>query len=225
MRVIFLAYRDWSLNVSPIVERHSKVSEMRLCKTTQDLKALDLSTYDLIISCGWSEELGREVTSMIEVIGVHCAELDRYSYGTPIQLQIIDGITRSKHRIFSFTSDDSSIRAHTHNRLFSHEVDLELSGNMSDILEQLIATSKVLFTRYLDDYPNIKWREWPAEAIVRSKRRPEDSMLTKTQIEQMNTKQLYDFFRCLEDPYPNGYIEDEHGRLYINKVTYKEGGK
>ena len=102
MKVIFLAYRDWSLAVSRTVERHPRVSEMRLCKTTQELKAINFSTYDLIISCGWSEELGKEITEKIEAIGVHCAELDRYSYGTPLQLQIIDGITRSKHRIFSF---------------------------------------------------------------------------------------------------------------------------
>jgi hypothetical protein len=29
---------------------------------------------------------------------------------------------------------------------------------------------------------------------------------------QMNTEQLYNFFRCLEVPYPNGYIEDEIGK-------------
>jgi len=38
----------------------------------------------------------------------------------------------------------------------------------------------------------------------------------------MNTEQLYNFFRCLEDPYPNGYIEDEKGKLYINKVSFKQ---
>ena len=159
MKVIFLAYRQWSLNVFPAIVKHPKVSECVLCKTHEELLALDLSKYDLLITCGWSQELGEEVTGKIEAIGVHCAELDRYSYGTPIQLQIIDGITRSKHRIFSFTYDKSSARAHTHNRLYSHEVDLDYSGNMEDILEQLTVTSKVLFIRYLDDYPEIEWKQ------------------------------------------------------------------
>lgn len=222
MRVIFLAYREWSLAVFPTIEKHPKVSECRLCCTQEELLQLELEKYDVLLTCGWSNELGKEVTSRIEAIGVHCAELDRYSYGTPIQLQIIDGITRSKHRIFSFTSDDNSSRAHTHNRLYSHEVDLDYSGNMSDILEQLTSTSKVLFTRYLDDYPNIEWKEWPAEDIKRCPRTPKDSLLTKDDFIKMDTEQLYNFFRCLEDPYPNGAIEDEKGILYIQKVRYKK---
>ena len=222
MNVIFLAYRQWSLDVYPTIVKHPKVNKCVLCKTHEELMALDLSHYDLLLTCGWSQELGEEVVSKIEAIGVHCAELDRYSYGTPIQLQIIDGVTRSKHRIFSFTYDKDSTRAHTHNRLYSHEVDLDYSGNMEDILEQLTVTSKVLFNRYLDDYPNIEWKQWPAEDIVRPARKPQDSLLSKEDLMKMDTEQLYNFFRCLEDPYPNGAIEDEKGILYIQKVMYKK---
>jgi methionyl-tRNA formyltransferase len=221
MKVIFLAYRKWALDVYPTIAKHPKVSEMVLCKTHEELIELRLAEFDLIISCGWSEELGAEIVSRVEAIGVHCAELDRYSYGTPIQLQIIDGITRSKHRVFSFTHDGNSSRAHTHNRLFSHEVDLDLTGNMEDILEQMTVTSKALFNMYLNDYPKIQWDEWPAEEIVRPKRKPEDSKLTKEQLVNMSTEELYNFFRCLEEPYPNGYIEDDKGRIYINRVTFK----
>lgn len=221
MKVIFLAYREWSLKVFPTIKKHPKISEIVLCKTQNELTSLNLEYYDLIISCGWSEELGNEITRKIEAIGVHCAELDRYSYGTPLQLQIIDGIKISKHRIFSFTYDENSTRAHTHNRLFSHEVDLDLSGNMEDILEQMTATSKVLFNMYLNDFPHINWDTWPAEEIIRPKRKPEDSCLTKDKLLTMNTEELYNFFRCLEEPYPNAYIEDEKGKLFINKVTFK----
>jgi len=221
MKVIFLAYRDWALKVFPSVKKHPKVSEIVLCKTQDELLNHTIENYDLLVSCGWSEELGKGISEKITAIGVHCAELDRYSYGTPLQLQILDGITRSKHRIFSFTFDELSNRAHTHNRMYSHEVDLELSGNMEDILEQLTVTSKVLFTRYLDDYPNIIWIKWPAEDIIREKRKQEDSRLTIEQFSKMNTEQLYNFFRCLEEPYPNGYIEDDKGKLIIIKVQFK----
>lgn len=222
MKIIFLAYRQWSLDVYPSIKKHPRVHESVLCKTHEELLKLNLNKFDLIISCGWSEELGDEITSKIEAIGVHCAELDRYSYGSPLQLQIIDGVNRTKHRIFSFTFDKSSERAHTHNRLFSHEVDLDLSGNMSDVLYQMTSTSIVLFNRYLDDMPNITWQEWPEENIVRPKRNPIDSRLKKEDLLNMNTEELYNFFRCLEDPYPNGYIEDEKGKLYIKYVEFKK---
>jgi hypothetical protein len=92
---------------------------------------------------------------------------------------------------------------------------------MVDILEQLTSTSKVLFTRYLDDYPKIEWKQWPAEEIVREKRKPKDSRLTKNELLRMSTKEMYDFFRSLEAPYPNGFIEDEFGKLYISQVRFK----
>ena len=222
MKVIFLAYRSWALDVYETIKKHPNISKIILCKTSDELIKTTIDQYDLLISVGWSDELGKKITAEIESIGVHCAELDRYSYGTPIQLQINDGITRTKHRIFSFIFDESSKRAHTHNRLYSHEVDLDLTGNMDDIFDQMTATSKALFNQYLDDYPDIKWKEWPEESIVREKRTPIDSRLTKDNLRAMNTLELYNFFRSLEDPYPNGYIEDDFGKLYIKRVEFKK---
>ena len=221
MKVIFLAYREWAQKVYSTIANHPRVSEVAYCTESSQLEQLKVEEYDLLISVGWSDELGKELTAKIECIGVHCAELDRYSYGSPLQLQIIDGIKFSKHRVFSFTWDEESPRAHTHNRLYSHEVDLDLTGGMDDVLQQMTATSKVLFNMYLYDYPNITWKEWPEEELVRPKRNPEESKLSKVDLQNMSTKELYDFFRCLEAPYPNGYIEDEHGKLFIRKVDFK----
>lgn len=225
MKAIFLAYREWALKVYPFIQKHPKLSELKLVKSISELIKLELSNYKILITCGWSDELGNDITKKIETIGVHCAELDRYSYGTPLQLQIIDGIKITKHRIFSFTYDINSKRAHTHNRLYSKEVNLDLSGNMEDILFQMTSTSIVLFNMFLNDYPNIIWNEWPSEDIIRQKRVPEDSRLTNEQLINMTTEELYNFFRCLEDPYPNGYIEDSVGRLIIKKVEFKYNEK
>lgn len=221
MKVIFWAYRQWGIDVYNTVERHPRIEKAIFCRTRDEVLALPLENYDLLLTCGLSEELGKEIVTRIEAIGVHCAELDRYSYGTPIQLQIIDGIRYSKHRVFSFTYEENSTRAHTHNRKYANEVTLDLSGNMSDILEQLTATSKVLFNQFLDEYPNNEWKTWPEEDIIRAKRIPRDSGLSKEKLMQMDTEQMYNFFRCLEDPYPNGYIEDEKGCLYVERVRYK----
>lgn len=222
MKVIFWAYRQWGVDVYGAVERHPRIEKAVFCRTRAEVLTLPLEEYDLLLTCGLSEELGKEIVSRIEAIGVHCAELDRYSYGTPIQLQIIDGIRYSKHRIFSFTYEENSTRAHTHNRKYANEVTLDLSGNMSDILEQMTATSKVLFNQFLDEYPNNEWKIWPEEDVIRAKRTPKDSALSKEKLMQMDTEQMYNFFRCLEDPYPNGYIEDEKGCLYVERVRYKK---
>lgn len=222
MKIIFWAYRQWGINVFPSIERHPRVENAVLCKTREEVLKLPLEEYDLLLTCGLSEELGKEIVDRIPSIGVHCAEHDRYSYGTPIQLQIMDGIRYTKHRIFSFTYDENSKRAHTHNRKYANEVTLDLSGNMSDILEQMTVTSKVLYNQFLDEYPNNAWHTWPEEEIVCPKRKPEDSIILKENLLNMNTEQMYNFFRCLEDPYPNGCIEDEKGYLFVEKVRYKK---
>jgi hypothetical protein len=221
INVIFLAHRDWALKVLPAIQKHPNVNRCVLCTTHDELVKISLADFTLLITCGWSEELGPEISAQILSIGVHCAELDRYSYGSPLQNQIIDGVRYTKHRVFKFTYEKNSNRAHTHSREFSHEVTLDLSGNMDDILRQMTTTSVTLFNMFLDDYPNISWKIWQEETIVRHKRIPSDSRLTREDLLRMNTEELYDFFRCLEDPYPNGYLEDDKGKLFISKVVFK----
>ena len=85
----------------------------------------------------------------------------------------------------------------------------------------MTATSITLFRMFLDEYPSITWKTWAEEAVVRPKRIPSDSRLTKEDLLRMNTEELYNFFRCLEDPYPNGCIEDEKGILYVKQVSFK----
>jgi len=221
INAIFLAYRDWSIKVFPVIQKHPNLKRCLLCTTIDELRKLNLADFDLLITCGWSEEIGADIADRILAIGVHCAELDRYSYGAPLQNQIIDGFRHTRHRVFKFTFDNKSKRAHTHSREYSHEVTLDLSGNMEDILYQMTATSITLYNMFLDDYPNIIWKTWEEETIIRPKRIPSDSRLTKEDLLRMNTEELYDFFRCLEDPYPNGYIEDDKGQLFISKVLFK----
>ena len=222
MRVIFLAHRKWAINVFKTIKKNPILTEIVFCESSMELEKIDLKKFNVLLTCGTSSKLSKKILEEIETIGVHCAELDRYSYGSPIQNQILDGINFTKHRIFKLSYDENSIRSHAHDRLFSHEVELDLSGNMDDIFSQLTSTSIILFNKYLNDFPKISWTEWPKEEIIRKRRVPSDSKLFKEQMLNMSTKELYDFFRCLEAPYPNGYIEDEIGSLYINKVSFKK---
>jgi hypothetical protein len=220
MKVVFLAYRDWAIKIFEYIKLNPKITHIVHLSHDEDLLLLDLSEFDVLFTVGWSAELPDKVADNILSIGLHCAELDRYSYGTPIQLQIIDGVNFTKHRVFKFEAKKKSNRAHTHNRLYSHEVTLDLSGGINQIFMQLTATGITLFNLFINDYPNINWMEWPEEEIVRLRRSEEDSRVSIKDLRTMTTVQLYNIFRSLEDPYPNAYIEDEYGKLYINKVLY-----
>lgn len=221
LKIWFLSYRDWALPVLETIERHPNVKSIKHIDSDENYKNTiqNSSRPDLVILCGWSDEPDPNFVQDVLHIGVHCAEHDRYSYGSPIQNQIIDGINHTKHRIFKAWYPELSLRQ------FSHEVDLDLSGNMSDILEQMTVTSKALFNQFLDEYPNeIKWKKWHAcdASLKANKRTPEQSKITKADLSSMTTKEMYNFFRCLEDPYPNGCIEDDEGYLYIERVKWKK---
>ena len=222
MKVIFLGYREWALNAFAEIKHHSKIKKYKICMSDEELLLNDLNDYDLLITLGWSDELGEDITSKIKAFGLHCAELDRYSYGTPIQNQIIDGIKVTKHRIFPFIWDPKSKRAHTHTREFSHEVDLSLEGSMEDIFQELSKTSIILLSKFLNDFPNIKYIKWDEETEISKARIPSDSKLSLETFNKMNTEELYNFIRCLEDPYPNAFIEDEVGTISFKKVAFKK---
>ena len=80
----------------------------------------------------------------------------------------------------------------------------------------------MLFNMFLYDYPDVEWHVWPIAQEQRKKRVPSDSKLTKDDLTRLNTRQLYDFMRGLEAPYPNAYLEDDIGQLIFSKVSFKE---
>lgn len=221
MKVIFLSYRAWANEALVEVAQHPRISTYTHCHSASDLDNIQVEEFDLMITLGWSDELGPSVCNKIKAIGLHCAELDRYSYGSPIQLQIIDGLTVTKHRVFPFVWDENSSRAHTHTREYSHETSFSLSGNIDNIFQQLKSTSIFLLNQYLDEFPNIVLQTWESEAVIREKRVPSDSELGKEKLASMSTLDLYNFIRCLGDPYPNAFIEDDIGTLYIERVRFK----
>jgi hypothetical protein len=132
MRIIFIAYREWAIKVYSYVKNHPKVTEAVFCSNLDELYKIDVLNYDLLITVGLSQKIGNNIYEKIETIGLHCAELDRYSYGTPIQLQIIDGLLKTKHRVFRLRSGGNSERSHAHTREYANEVDLYLHGGIDE---------------------------------------------------------------------------------------------
>lgn len=222
MNVIFCAYREWARRVEESVKKHPRVTEVRFAEDNNDLD-YHLTTWlnaDLVLFCGWSTPPTQEMLesySTVPMFTEHPASSDRYTPGTPLQNQILDGVRFTKHRLVKVAYPELSLRQ------YSHEVDMDLSGNMDDVLYQMEATSRMLFNMFLDQFPNVEWKTWeevPAEKQV-PRRQPAQSHLMWSEMGSLTTRQLYDRIRCLEDPYPNAYLEDEEGRLYFQRVSFK----
>lgn len=219
MKIIFCSYREWAIRVRPTIERHPNVTSVKHVSTNEELyRELRVGhDYDLVLFCGWSSPPDEWAVKQIPMFTEHPATSDMFSEGTPLQNQVLNGIKYSKHRLVKVGYPELSLR------VFSHEVDIDLSGNMDDITAQMESTSKMLFNQFLDQYPRLVWFEWEAipESQWYKKRVPEDSKVTKDMLMNMTTEQLYDLFRVLESPYPNAYLEDEHGKLFFNRVSFK----
>lgn len=228
MRVVFASYRDWALQVLPTIQRHPRVSEVSHINSQAQLELVitgqwqDVVTtpkcqgYDLVLLCGWSWQVSRLLLEQVPVISEHPAYLDKYSLGTPLQGQIEDGIKHTKHRVVKIGYPELGERLYSQD----HEVDMNLTGNMDDILGEMASTCKTIYTRFLDDWPNIHWMQWPKAEQYRAPRKPQDSKLSQAEL-HMSTRYLYDKIRMLENPYPNAFIEDEEGILSFERVNYK----
>lgn len=228
MRVAFLSYRDWANKVYQAVEKHPNVSESMIIFADRldgfIIHAIKKFMPDIILICGLSNWDGNKNAELLcrefpeKIFGGHCAAHDKYTPGTPLQHQIIDGLKKTKHRIFKASYPELALRQ------YSHEVDLDLTGNMDDILEQMTATHKALFNMFLNDYPNVEWKEWPAipKSEWKLPLKPHNSKLTHDEFVKMSTEQLYNVIRCREAPYPNVYLEDNEGYLYFERVRFKK---
>jgi hypothetical protein len=220
MNVIVCAYRQWALGVLNTVRVHPKVSHMLHVTDNEQLYAALRSyiDFDLVIFCGWSTPPDEWATKIIPMVSEHPASSDRYSPGTPLQNQILDGLTHTKHRIVKVGYPELSPRQ------WSHEIDMSLEGNMDDVLVRMRDTSCTLFHTLLNEWPNVTWNTWEelSKEEQVSRRSPDMSRLMTKDLIKLTSIQLYDRIRCLESPYPNAFIEDEHGKLYFNKVSYEK---
>lgn len=229
LNVVFASYREWASDVGTFVADHPRISRYRWIRTEGELElALAKPPFDidLVMLCGWSWPPQEwMVNSGVSIVSEHPAASDRYTPGSPLQNQILDGLTVTKHRIVKVGFPELAPR------LYSHEVDMSLEGSMDQVLDRMRATSIELYDAFLHDYPNVKWKPWlivPSNLQV-PRRTPQMSNLTHLMsgadhVLPFNAKNMYDRLRCLEAPYPNAYVEDDTGRLYFERVRFEPKG-
>jgi predicted nucleotidyltransferase len=227
LNVIFASYREWANDVGVLVHDHPRVNGFSWAESQADLeRQLSRPPFeiDIVMLCGWSWPPEQwMVNSVPLMLSEHPAASDRYTPGTPLQNQIIDGLLTTKHRIVRVGFPELAPRQ------WSHEVDMSLEGHMDEVLERMRVTSIELFGAFLRDYPRISWKEWPVVERQAPRRTPADSklhgMLRQDDFDDVprvyTAHELYNTIRCLEAPYPNAYVEDETGRLYFERVRFE----
>ena len=213
-KVLFFAYRKWALDLikefkkknpnysCKIIEKHNFLEKKNLTK---------LKRFDYIIVIGWSWIVKKDILDYIDIYGVHPSDLPNYGGGSPIQNQIIDGITKSKVTLYKLTSkiDQGAI--------YGSEK-IVLNGDSNDeIFENIKKGSYNLINKFLKD--NKKFKIIQKNKIKMKKRRkPKESRISINFLKNKKIDAIYNFIRCLTDPYPNAYLEDKFG----NKILFKK---
>jgi methionyl-tRNA formyltransferase len=221
MNIIFLAYRDWALRAANEVAKKFPSNSYYFFHSEDEFenhffsREQELKKY-IAIAIGWSWLIPKKIVDSILCLGLHPSDLPSYRGGSPIQHQIIDGVIDSKMSLFELKSgiDNGPIWGKS---------ELSLRGDsMEEIFNNFTLSSIENLTTFFNEYPNIN----PAEQDIGAgsycgRRSGNESQLQQADFDFANLIPLYNKIRCLTDPYPNAFIEDEIGnRIYFQKIKF-----
>lgn len=221
MKILYAGYRPWArMAYRHILGESQHRHQLHIAYTQDELRlALAKFTYDAVFLVGWSWIIPPNVCEKIYMVGVHPSNLPNYAGGTPLQHQILEGVLDSQCSLFRITPklDGGGIVGRT---------PLSLRGNMSDIFSSLTDATVRLFNDFTEAWERAGGPppEETQEHVEppRKRLKPRDSELTDRLFTKMNARELYDFIRCREDPYPNVFVRDHTGTLKFKLVDFEE---
>jgi methionyl-tRNA formyltransferase len=221
-KVVLCGYRVWAKKIFHSIKLNTKVTVIDVISSQEEYLQKIYSyeqDIDLILFIGWSWIIPKDITIKFLCMGIHPSDLPNYRGGSPIQHQIINGLKISK--ISLMTLSPYKLDA---GEIWMQE-QLDLTGDtMEDVFNNIATSSINLLDSFFDLFPNITPKEQDSSIGSYYKRRaPNDSLLSKEQLNEMSLSDIYNFIRALTDPYPNAYIEDEKGnKLIFKEVSYIE---
>lgn len=243
MKIIFCGYRSWALDAwrDAMVEDQNVFwlkHDVKIAFSPEELNKVlaEHADVDALFLAGWSWIIPKEVCERYMVVGMHPSDLPAYAGGSPIQHQIMDGITQTKASLFRITPklDAGAILM---------KEDMSLAGNMVDVFAELRRVTRAMFVKFTKQLetntiveipqhpegwgPALKGAQQVSPGLYVERKplkriKPESSVLTHEAISKMTARDLYNFIRCHEDPYPNACIEDETGRIEFKLVGFKD---
>ena len=215
--IAICAYRDWAIKTYINLQELFPSINFILIKSEDEFKTLGKESKlpKLIFCIGWSSIISSDVVKEKIILGVHPSDLPDYAGGSPIQNQIINGISSTKMTLFKLSEELDS-------GPYISKLPLSLDGHIKDIFKRMELTSTILFRDFLNNYPNnlFKGRNRPSKYFKRIK--PVDSELTKNMFQELSSKEIFDLIRCREDPYPNCFLKDSSGKLIFKFCEFEE---
>lgn len=223
MNIIFCGYRSWALNIIDSIKGHERIASFEVITSKVDFDIRIKGVIEegtIILFLGWSWIVEDDVVKRYLCLGLHPSDLPHYRGGSPIQHQIINGISETKLSLMTLSS-----------KLDGGEVwlkeDLNLNGNnIKVIFKNLESSAITLLNNFFTTYNSlVPVKQNLANGSYYARRTPVDSKISIEDFSKVSLKDIYNKIRCLTDPYPNAYIEDGMGnRLLFKEVEFVENG-
>jgi len=207
MQNIFCAYRDWALKLyNELSKIHTNLYLINNPKklTFSRVKKIDPK---FIFFPDWSWIVPSSIVNKYNCICIHESNLPKFRGGSPIQNQIVRGISKTKSTAFLMTEglDEGDILL---------QKDLSLKGSLDDIFERMIKNDYEMIVKIMNG--KYKRRKQKGKPTIYKRRTPAQSELKHL---DYSNKYLYDFIRMLADPYPNAFIKIGKKKLIFKSAS------
>ena len=163
---------------------------------------------EIIFFPDWSWIIPNEIISNYKCICFHESNLPKFRGGSPIQNQIIRGVTKTKTTAFIMNEkiDAGDIIL---------QKNLSLEGSIQEIFSRMSENDYSLILKIMNG--RYKRKKQSGKPTTYSRRKPKESELKSL---NHSIKYLYNFIRMLEDPYPNAFIRIGKQKLIFKKAIY-----
>jgi methionyl-tRNA formyltransferase len=221
MNIVFFAYREWALKVVDHFNNieSSDINVINVIKSVEEYKFLEnlnSDEIDYVILIGWSHIIKQPMLGKFYFLGIHPSNLPEYAGGSPLQHQIIEGITTTQCSLFRITEEIDAGEV-------LHRSSLSLVGDsMREVFNNLTISSITLLSEFFEGNRTKIQINKDSNNTVYKRRTPDQSKIDFSLISQKNLVPFYNFVRALTEPYPNAYLEDERGnKLYFKSISFE----
>ncbi len=213
-KILICSYRDWANKVKDRLLSCFKDHDFYCVSSKLEFSSLAKGQdFDLVLFIGWSWLVPSRFVDRNTCVCFHPSDLPKYRGGSPIQNQIIDGLTASK--VTAFKMDDGLDSGPIYDK-----EPISLMGNLEDVLDDISKASTILAVKIVHDCINDRLFFYPQEgssATTFKRRSPEQSEITIEDIQICTSTQLHNKIRALQYPYPNAFIVCGDGKkLFIS---------
>ncbi len=208
-KILCVGYRKWSIKIYDKLKKNKKF-KIKILKKNENLKFQEINKFnpDLILFYGWSKKVNANIISKYKSYMLHPSNLPKFRGGSPIQNQIIRGITKTKLTLFRMNRilDGGNILK---------KMPISLEGNIDDVFKEifekgLLMTEELLKNKLKEKKQNLKL------GSIYKRRKEAESEITLKEIKTKSSVYLYNKIRMLTDPYPNAFIKcKDNKKLYI----------